>query len=126
VTDDADRLIALESIQEAMSVNLDADDKVDRVTEILAALLIGDEEDSERPVRIEFTVAVCVPMVWDADAGRYEVVDGELALTNGGLFWDAENGPWLPDEDRWGRLEDEELEAASSTAHALVQSRVHS
>ena len=74
----------------------------------------------QRPQRLEFTVGVCVPFKWDAGVGRY-VVDGELFITNGGLFSDAENGPWLPDEDRWGRLEDDELEAAEAVAHRLVR-----
>jgi hypothetical protein len=127
MSDDADRLIALESVQEAMSADWAADDKLNRVAEILAAL-DEDEDEADRPERIEFTIGVCVPMMWDADAGRY-VLDGPQYLTDGGLFSDASDGVWVPDDDEWVRVmpwgsDDATLLNASDLAHATVHASI--
>lgn len=48
---------------------------------------------------LEATIGVMVPLTWDGK--KYVVVEDKVAVTNGGLFSDAEEGVWLPRQQTW-------------------------
>lgn len=56
------------------------------------------------PKRMEFTVAVKVPVVWNGFKGAWEIATDEVETTTGGLFEDAETGAWVPEApDEFGQ-----------------------
>jgi hypothetical protein len=57
-------------------------------------------DDSEEHQRLEVTIGVMVPFVRQAD-GTYKLMADELVTTTGGLFSDAEEGPWCEACQEW-------------------------
>lgn len=80
---------------------------------------MSDDEDDLNPERIEFTVGVCVRMVWDETEQAY-TLSRPLVTTLDGLFTNAVDGVWVPEFGEWIPLETDELCDARALAVRVV------
>ena len=79
------------------------------------------DNETKRYQRLEFTVGVMVPFQWDESRAEYVLVFNEVEETVGGLFSDAEEGPWVPEENEWMGCDTQEMVNASLDAVRYVK-----
>lgn len=80
---------------------------------------VNDDGDDDEHARLEVTVGVMVTFKRQPD-GRY-VADPEMVTTNGGLFSDAEEGPWCPECSEWVDGPDNVMGRAESLVIAALR-----